>query len=529
MFGEEPEPEGDAAEARNELEAEVQGFVPGPQGGEGQRQKCGQNTHARHRACGQSRHVEETRGGSLGRGHDEQGQPSAARDAVDEADCVGPKAETKGMRVLMHGRRVRLVSMKVDVFLPFMSVRMSVQAKTSARRTDREKAEAYKHHRYDDLEPRGRGFSDVDLEGDDEAAESEKGSGVSQSPERADQRRAFPAFLGGDDGGNRHHVIGIERVADTEEEFRERYVSAFGAPNTSALLRQIPTYMILDDHEIEDNWVQGRINKSEKRNLFNFAIQAYLSYQWSHGPRAFGKQLYYSFDVAGFPFFVVDGRTQRLRDDEDYDLTDNHLLGRPGKGTEYKGQIDLLCEWLVKQQADKKNRPKFIVTASVFVPNDVSTTRSDRAKCADDSWAAFPNTRDQLLKTITDHAVQNVIFVSGDIHCSNIAEMSFRSKAKGKTGSKALSRLKAFSITSSAFYWPYPFADGDPLNYVHDSEKENDNFAISNGWEMRYKAWSFQQEDNYTQVDIDWANKRVVVRNFGKDGDVLNDATLALA
>jgi alkaline phosphatase D len=45
--------------------------------------------------------------------------------------------------------------------------------------------------------------------------------------------------------------------ADTEEEFRDRYVTAFTSRNMRQLLRSVPNYMILDDHEIEDNWVQG--------------------------------------------------------------------------------------------------------------------------------------------------------------------------------------------------------------------------------------------------------------------------------
>lgn len=316
--------------------------------------------------------------------------------------------------------------------------------------------------------------------------------------------------------------IGID-VADTEEEFRERYTSAFGAPNTRALLRSVPTYMILDDHEIEDNWVMGRLHSSPaKRLLFNMAINAYLSYQWVHGPKNYGKHLYYSFDVGGFSFFVLDGRTQRIRDDDDHDLSDNHLLGRPGKGTGYKGQIDELCDWLIAQQQTHKNRPKFIVSASVFVPNEVGTTRGNRYKIDDDSWAAYPLTRDQLLRTITDQEIQNVVFLSGDIHCSNIAEISFYDHTRQK------SNLVAFSITSSAFYWPYPFADGDPLDYVHDSDKEKDNFSVSNGWEMRYIAKKFQQDDNFTQVDINWDVQQLCVRTFNRDGKQLDISILQL-
>jgi hypothetical protein len=44
--------------------------------------------------------------------------------------------------------------------------------------------------------------------------------------------------------------------ADTETEFQERYSTAFSSPNMRRLLRSVPNYMILDDHEIEDNWTQ---------------------------------------------------------------------------------------------------------------------------------------------------------------------------------------------------------------------------------------------------------------------------------
>src|SRR4029077_15320503 len=113
--------------------------------------------------------------------------------------------------------------------------------------------------------------------------------------------------------------------ADTEAEFQERYVTAFSSTNMRRLLRTAPNYMILDDHEIEDNWTQDRLRSNSR--LFNLAIGAYMSYQWSHGPRTFGRRLYYSFDASGYPFFVLDTRTQRYKDDIADDLTDNHMIG----------------------------------------------------------------------------------------------------------------------------------------------------------------------------------------------------------
>ena len=302
--------------------------------------------------------------------------------------------------------------------------------------------------------------------------------------------------------------------ADTYEEFQERYHSAFGSPNMRRLLRNIPTYMILDDHEIEDNWRQDRILKDAKYRLFTIAIDAYMSYQWSHGPRSFGRRLFYTFDFGGYPFFVLDTRTQRYMDDDEEALEDNHLLGRPSPGDSAPSQVDRLLDWLAKQPREV---PKFIVTSSVFVPNPVYA-RSSKAKKQrleqSDSWPAFPTTRRAVLDCIVKHKIQNVIFLSGDIHCANVAQMFFDNGAED---------LKAYSITSSAFYWPFPFADGDPANFVHDSRKsgQEDAFTLSDGTTMHYKVWNFTQEDNFCRLDVDRPRSQLTVRTFDQDGQIV--------
>jgi alkaline phosphatase D len=304
---------------------------------------------------------------------------------------------------------------------------------------------------------------------------------------------------------NRLIPIGL---ADTYEEFQERYHDAFNSRNIRKLLRSVPHYMILDDHEIEDNWTQDRIaEERQKRVLFNLAIGAYMSYQWCHGPRSFDRRLYYNFEYGGFPFFVLDERTQRFKNDLP-GLDDNHMLGRPSFDKEDEpSQLDRLIAWLSDHKDD--NRPKFIVSPTVFVPNPVVTTISDRHKEKSDAWSAFPTTRRRLLNHIIDNKIQNVIFLSGDIHCSNVARISF-------SGNSEVKALKAFSITSSAFYWPYPFADGEPSNYVHDSIKQDDTSK-------------FTQEDNFCRVDVDWPNRKIEVRAIDQKGNIIKRAILNLA
>ena len=218
--------------------------------------------------------------------------------------------------------------------------------------------------------------------------------------------------------------------ADTFKEFQERYLTAFGTTNMAALLRSVPTYMILDDHEIEDNWSRDRLQKppgrrDEARETFNLAIAAYCSYQWVHGPRFFPDRWYLEFTCNGYPFFVLDTRTQRSMEDSPKNLKDNRLLGRErhienedGEGE--PSQIERLEYWLKSKQEEFGNAPKFIASSSVFVPNsmDARAGRLDgnpkveeyrgrmiRWMEASDSWPAFPETRHRILRCIIDNGI----------------------------------------------------------------------------------------------------------------------------
>ncbi len=175
-----------------------------------------------------------------------------------------------------------------------------------------------------------------------------------------------------------------------------------------------------------------------------------MSYQWSHGPRTWGRLLYYKFDCGGYPFFVLDTRTQRFkRDPGDSDdkagLRNNHLLGRPTVDPiqSTRPSSTRLLQWLAEQQHERGDAPKFVVTSSVFVPNAIKERidpatlpggaepesllyEANRpAREASDSWPAFPTTRLEILRRILEGPIQNVVFLAGDIHCSNVAEIRF--------------------------------------------------------------------------------------------------------
>ena len=349
---------------------------------------------------------------------------------------------------------------------------------------------------------------------------------LSEANGRDDRSAATFVMMVGDqiyaDKFNRNIPIGL---ADTYQEYQERYLDAFGSRRMRNLLRSKPIYMILDDHEIEDNWKYDRISKAKKRKLFNVAIEAYRRYQWVHSPRNFGNRLFYDFSCGGYPFFVLDTRTQRRTDHVERSLHDNHLLGRPGIDSDQPSQIDELLHWLRTRQEQQGNTPKFVVSPSVFVPNPIkaregrigSNTDKVAWKEQSDSWPAFPNTRRAVLQTIIEYDIQNVVFICGDIHCSNVANIRF-------SGSTAAQNLKAVAITSSALYWPWCFADGEPSDFVHDStaEDQHDTFDIDGKHRMDYIAANFTQEDNFCRVDLDPGIHQIVVRPFDRDGNLIS-------
>lgn len=311
--------------------------------------------------------------------------------------------------------------------------------------------------------------------------------------------------------------------ADTYTEFQERYVTAYTSPNMRRLMRLTPTYMILDDHEIEDNWDSTRFSKEGGHRLFTLAADAYMSYQWSHGPRSFGKRFYYQFDFGPYPFFALDTRTQRYFSGDPSNIGNRHLLGAPTMPGNPPGQLARLLGWLFEMQDQRGNIPKFVVSPSVLMPSPMNAREANSTpdeRVASDSWPGFPNTKRAVLNHIASNQIQNVVFLSGDIHCANVSQIKF-------SGSEGVEHLKAFAVTSSALYWPFPFADGEPSEYVHDSNStdQKDTFILDDaqGIEVNYKTDTFTQDDNFCQITIDPKDHSMRIEIFNKYGEIIEE------
>ena len=203
--------------------------------------------------------------------------------------------------------------------------------------------------------------------------------------------------------GDQIYVDDLNLVAPDREykDILSKYRTAFSQPHISKLMSGVPTYMILDDHEIEDNWP---VNESKAdAYLYENAMAAYELYQASHSPAydllANGQvskklqQYWYQFCEGDIEWFITDSRTRR-----NLSASDRRILDEE--------QEQALLKWLINSPA----RVKFVVTSVMFYP--------DRKLNGDDAWKAFPEQRLRLLETIRARGIKNVLFISGDVHGS---------------------------------------------------------------------------------------------------------------
>ncbi len=315
--------------------------------------------------------------------------------------------------------------------------------------------------------------------------------------------KTFRAILGQIDQGVQTDLVlmtGDQIYADdlafiapdqTLDAFNERYRDAFAQPHIRKLMSRVPTYMTLDDHEIEDAWPA---NATAKDFVIKYpaAIHAYQTYQMSHSPllpmvsdnhmSGVPEKYWYTFSDGCCDFFVSDVRTER------YLSNDVHM-----RRIMSDEQLQALMGWL----ADGSGQVKCVVTSVPFFPDPISSSDGE------DKWAGFLRQRDELLDLVCEEEIPRVVFLAGDYHFSMKSELS----SPDKPGFKIL------SIISSSFFWPYPHGSlrsyqvSGPLATLsdHNYEVVNSSAAVAT--------------DNFTRVTVD--REQLGMEIFSRKGDLL--------
>lgn len=275
----------------------------------------------------------------------------------------------------------------------------------------------------------------------------------------------------------------------TVRQFYRRYQDAFAQPHIRELMSRVPTYMTLDDHEIEDNWPAEATEKDWK-TLFPIAIHAFQAYQLSHSPnipiqrgRLVGTpdHFWYDYTDGCCDVFVTDSRTERYLGDA---YGRREMISRQ--------QMKKLKSWL----KDGSGRVKIVVTSVPFVPDSASEENPDK-------WSGFQEQRQEILRHIERHQVQKVVFFSGDVHASFSGELV------------SPSNLKIVTVVSSAFFWPYPHPSARRFRLKGE---------IDGGSEGVFKLENFTNvvsDDNFSRVRV--TPTKIEVNVFGRKGKLKHE------
>lgn len=240
-------------------------------------------------------------------------------------------------------------------------------------------------------------------------------------------------------------TAGLYDPATSADRYRLPYEAWLREQNVRSVLRRIPSFMLLDDHEIEDNWeplaapdLCGNAAKKDD------GLGAYRKYQRG---RCYEQE---TFNFNGFRFFLLDTRTERRHRAVDASLRNASLFDA--------GTMGKLKKWLKEAP---KGDPKFIASPSMFLPRhrraiqrDASLDASNLSALHSDSWDGYPNSLRDVLAFIAAEEIKHVVFLSGDEHRGCIATAELRRPADNRL------ITTVHSIHTAAMYAPYPFANG---------------------------------------------------------------------
>lgn len=246
-----------------------------------------------------------------------------------------------------------------------------------------------------------------------------------------------------------------------EGRFELPYQQWLRFPTVRGLLRQLPSYMLLDDHEIADNWEpflneQGQRDKKNDK-LRNEGFLAYENYQ-----RGRNVDLPFGFAENGHRFTLFDTRSERrIRGTLSETLTNV-----------VNGQYATLSGVETVRGGDV-SRPIYVVTPSMLLPRHRSSIAWDCPESAtrSDGWDGYPMSLFDLLARIVNDQITNIVFLSGDEHLACYAKIELARS----DGSDART---FYSIHAAPAFAPYPFANS--RSDLHASS-ETIHFSVDPG------------------------------------------------
>ena len=186
-------------------------------------------------------------------------------------------------------------------------------------------------------------------------------------------------------------LLGDNIYGDTDDSriMRDLYLKQRRVKDFAALIRNVPTYAMWDDHDYAKN------NSDKTAKGKDAALKAFrMAWANPNSSLTGSPDIYYSFQWGNVDFFVLDARYHRSPN-KDKDSKKKLMLGEK--------QFKWLCEKLTASKAPFK-----IIACGTTINSNVKK----------DSWETFNYARKRLLSYIKEKKIGGVIYLSGDIHQS---------------------------------------------------------------------------------------------------------------
>lgn len=192
--------------------------------------------------------------------------------------------------------------------------------------------------------------------------------------------------------------------------FRQRYRFHLEDPHVAKFFAHTPVFNTWDDHEIVDDWGAERLVSRGQETLLRDGTQAFFEYWPLAGPSEEPTRVYRRASWGPHcELFILDCRSYRSV----------HEVAEPG-GTPMMSTIlgKAQHEWLLSALSDSMATWKFICTS---VPLVYPTGWPRPEETGFDGWSTGGRGGTEaelmsILRHIQDEGMQNVLFISGDVH-----------------------------------------------------------------------------------------------------------------
>ncbi len=210
---------------------------------------------------------------------------------------------------------------------------------------------------------------------------------------------------------NTNHVL----EATTYQNYLDKYSLYRSDPNLQAVHQHFATIMLWDDHEVQDNYAGGeadgglppqkRYSTARKQAAYKAYFNSMPAYASPTAPKRQYRTLKFGKTV---DLIVMDQRQYRKNQPcDDAVVVPCADFDQP---RDFLGQTQM--KYIQNQLKSSKASWKVLANEVMVMPTEVL----GGTFFGFDNWQGYPQEREQLLTFIRDQKINDVIFVTGDIH-----------------------------------------------------------------------------------------------------------------